>query len=79
MSRSYRKTPICGVTTAASEAFDKQVWHRAYRRAEKIRAAHHPDSEPQDVREFSSAWTREKDGKQYVSKSCEWRARIMRK
>lgn len=79
MSRSRRKTPICGITTARSEAFDKQVWHRAYRRAERVRAEHDPDSEPHDQREFTSAWVRQKDGKQYVSADRERRAKMMRK
>lgn len=79
MSRSRRKTPICGITTARSEAFDKQAWHRAYRRAERIRAEHDPDSEPRHQHEFTSAWVRQKDGKQYVPADREWRAKMMRK
>lgn len=79
MSRSRRKTPICGITTAESEAFDKKTWHRAYRRAEKVRALHHPESEPRSELEFSSAWDRQKDGKQYMTNDCEWRSRLMRK
>ena len=79
MSRSKRKTPICGITMADSEVFDKKTWHRAYRRAEKIRAENDPEGEPRSESEFSSAWVRQKDGKQYVSPSCPYRAKIMRK
>ena len=79
MSRSRRKTPICGVTTADSEAFDKKTWHRAYRRAEKVRAEKSPDSEPRSELEFSNAWIRQKDGKQYVPTDREWRKKILRK
>ena len=79
MSRSRRKTPICGVTTAYSEAFDKKTWHRAYRRAEKVRAENSPDSEPRSELEFSNAWIRQKDGKQYVPADREWRKKILRK
>jgi hypothetical protein len=79
MSRSHRKTPICGITTAKSEAFDKQTWHRAYRHAEKIRATHDPDGEPRHPLEFSNAWVRQKDGKQWLSPDCESRDKIMRK
>jgi hypothetical protein len=31
MSRSYRHTSICGITTAASEKDDKRRWHRCFR------------------------------------------------
>lgn len=79
MSRSRRKTPIVGITTAKSEAFDKQTWHRAYRRAEKVRAEHDPDGEPRNFRDFTDAWSRQKDGKQYISKACPVRDKLMRK
>ena len=31
MSRSYRKTPIFGITTAESEKEDKKLWHKSFR------------------------------------------------
>ena len=31
MSRSRRKTPIFGITTATSEAEDKRLWHKRLR------------------------------------------------
>lgn len=79
MSRSRKKTPICGITTARTEAFNKQTWHRAIRRAEKIRCWHDPEQEPRHEREFTSAWVRQKDGKQYIEKTSEWREKAMRK
>ncbi|MCY1283415.1 hypothetical protein D9M68_817120 [compost metagenome] len=70
MSRSRRKTPICGITTAASEAFDKARWHRAFRRAENQRLASNPESEPHHVREFSDPWAMQKDGKYWWGKEA---------
>lgn len=75
MSRSRRKTPIHGVTTAASEAYDKARWHRAFRRAENQRLATNPDSEPRHVREFSDPWSMQKDGKYWcgtAGNSARW-------
>lgn len=65
MSRSRRKIPMSGITTAASERFDKQTWHRAFRKAERQRLAISPLSEPHHFREFSDDWTMNKDGKCY--------------
>ncbi|MEL7939160.1 hypothetical protein [Pseudomonas delhiensis] len=65
MSRSRRKTPICGITTAASERFDKQTWHRSFRKAERQRLASDPFSEPHHFREFCNDWLMHKDGKYY--------------
>lgn len=31
MSRSRRKTPMFGYTTATSEAEDKRIWHKRWR------------------------------------------------
>lgn len=79
MSRSRKKTPISGVTTARSEAFDKQTWHRAYRRAERVRVSADPESEPRHINEFTSAWDRQKDGKLYYEKSSPYISKMMRK
>lgn len=66
MSRSRRKTPITGITTARSEKFDKQRWHRAYRHAERQRLQAAPDSAPRHPFEFGAhAWNLSKDGKRY--------------
>lgn len=75
MSRSYRKTPIHGITTAASEAFDKACWHRAFRRTENQRLATSTDSEPHHIREFFNPWRMQKDGKCWLgsaSKGSRW-------
>jgi hypothetical protein len=65
VSRSKRKTPIMGMTSAVSEAQDKAIWHRAYRRTERQRLQSQPFSEPRGFREFSDPWSMDKDGKQY--------------
>lgn len=76
VSRSKRKTPIMGMTSAVSEAQDKAIWHRVYRRTERQRLQSRPFSEPRDFREFSNPWSMDKDGKQYWMKMP---ARRMRK
>jgi len=78
MSRSRRKTPIFGITTAKSEAFDKVCWHRAFRRAENQRLQAAPDRTPRDIREFYNPWSMHKDGKRWWS-GTELNDRIMRK
>lgn len=64
MSRSRRKSPICGNTTARSEKYDKRKNNRRIRRAVKM--AIHDDPEPStlpDDRELSDPWLMKKDGK----------------
>lgn len=68
MSRSRRKTPIHGMTTATSEAYDKARWHRAFRRAENQRLTTQPETEPHHFREFYNPWTMQKDGKHWWGK-----------
>jgi hypothetical protein len=69
MSRSLRKTPIFGFTTAVSEAFDKATWHRAFRRAENQRLQSASDDESRHFRELSSPWWMQKDGKHWCSEA----------
>lgn len=64
MSRSRKKTPVCGITTAQSEKQDKRLYNRRFRRVFKqvIRVA--PESEVLPVlREYSNPWAMNKDGK----------------
>jgi hypothetical protein len=69
MSRSRRKTPIFGFTTATSEAFDKAKWHRAFRRAENQRLTCDPETEAHHFREFYNPWSMHKDGKHWWSEA----------
>ena len=64
MSRSRRKHPICGITTAESEKDDKQSAHRRERRV--IRTIVHVDPNVDllpHTRELSNPWAMAKDGK----------------
>jgi hypothetical protein len=70
MSRSTRKTPAGGITTARSEKKDKQCWHRAFRSASRqnlqaiIRDWRAGDGFLDvSFREKSSRWKMAKDGK----------------
>lgn len=63
MSRSYRHTPICGVTTARSEKEDKQIEHRKWRAAVHEALAHE-DWFRASFNVPTSGWF-DKDGKQY--------------
>jgi hypothetical protein len=75
MSRSRKKTPICGMTTAESEALDKAIWHRRHRHAEDGRLkATGLDFEPQCRHAHSSTWSMDKDGKQYFDAARDPRA-----
>ena len=62
MSRSRRKTPIFGNTTAHSEKEFKVHTHKKMRRIWK-RKLYHGDEEPLDVRVVENIWNGPKDGK----------------
>jgi hypothetical protein len=66
MSRSQKKNPIAGMTSAASEKWDKRVANRRVRRRVKEALATDPmvDVLP-DRRELSDPWTMAKDGKKW--------------
>ncbi len=66
MSRSYRQTPIMGITTAASEKWDKQLANRRLRRVVKQVLKGEPDAQVLPLqREVSDVWTMDKDGKHW--------------
>ena len=66
MSRSKRKTPVCGVTTSPSEKDDKKQCYRKMRRATKEALREDPDeaTPPEHCREVFNKWLIAKDGKQ---------------
>jgi hypothetical protein len=66
MSGSRRKTPISGITTAASEKQDKRLANRRLRRAVKqaLHAVDYPEVLPHR-RELTNPWTMAKDGKRW--------------
>lgn len=67
MSRSRRKTPIIGVTTAGSDKPFKTAEHRRERRS--VRATIKQLEEAPDPRQFGNPWASEKDGKQWLDPS----------
>ena len=64
MARSYRRTPIFGITTSKSEKKDKRLANRRLRRA--VRRAMLRDKETLPIlREVSDVWNFDKDGRRY--------------
>lgn len=64
MSRSRRKTPVTGITTATSEKQDKRSANRRIRQRVKRRLDENPETEVVPLeRETSNVWAMEKDGK----------------
>lgn len=81
MSRSHRKTPICGITTARSEKFDKKMWHKRLRTKEKIRLEHEDTEDfiPIHKHKVGNVWSMQKDGKQRFDKDSPYYEKLMRK
>ncbi len=72
MSRSRRKTPIFGYTTARSEADDKRLWHKRWRVSERDQLATvGADTDYVAVHRnaISSTWNMAKDGKAWFDPS----------
>ncbi len=63
MSRSYRKVPISGVTTASSDKLFKKAEHSRERSAAKIAIAQ--GDEPRSGKAYGNPWKGQKDGKLY--------------
>jgi hypothetical protein len=66
MSRSRRRTPITGITTASSEKQDKRLANRKLRRVtnEMLRGSDlEDDLTLPDIREVSNVYSFAKDGK----------------
>lgn len=64
MSRSYRKTPICGMTTKESDKPFKKAEHKRARRAENARDLTYDESP--STKAFGNPWSAPKDGKQLI-------------
>jgi len=77
MSRSRRKTPICGITTAESDKRDKQLGNRRYRRAANVAVGKGEDVPVYDL--LVNPYSFSKDGRQYVSKNSQYYEDVMRK
>ena len=70
MSRSRKRTPICGITTARSDRAWKRRGHRSYRQCE--RQALHAGRDVPDRRLCMNVWASDKDGKQWVAAGSRW-------
>ncbi len=75
MTRSHKKYPITGITTAESEKKDKQIANRKLRR--KIKQNVTKEILPLK-REISDIWMMDKDGKQDCS-GTEYENKALRK
>ncbi|WP_089787253.1 hypothetical protein [Chitinophaga sp. YR573] len=64
MSRSRRKTPVFGITTAVSEKKDKRRWNRIFRKVSKKLIRNDMDA-PVKLAAVSDVWGGSKDGKHY--------------
>jgi len=62
MSRSKRKMPIAGITTAETEKSYKAAAHRAERRVVRAKVKSGADDIPH-TKEFGDPWSGPKDGK----------------
>lgn len=63
MSRSRRKTPIFGITTAKSDKAFKRREHKRERTS--VRDALAVGADVPDAKAFGNPWASEKDGKRY--------------
>jgi hypothetical protein len=68
MSRSYRHTPIMGMTCKESEKKDKRHARRRLRRLLKTSPVSEDTVLPL-LREVSNVWAFAKDGRQYLGKN----------
>ena len=67
MSRSKKKHNIGGFTTAPSERDDKNIWHKIFRRKNKVILKKVDKEETVFVieKEVSDPWKMDKDGKAF--------------
>ena len=75
MSRSKKRTPVCGIAAAPSEKDDKRRANRKLRR--KTRAGD-PENAP-DRREVADVWAMAKDGKIRFDPAAPGNQKLLRK
>ena len=72
MSRSKRRTPVIGITTAETEKAYKAAAHRSERRTARTKIkSGRPDDIPHP-KKFGDPWGAPKDGKQMVDPKSKW-------
>lgn len=66
MSRSYRKTPIFGITCSDSEKYEKRIINRKFRKKTKdmIQKGNY-EKLPFNLNQIEDVWSMSKDGKYY--------------
>lgn len=64
MSRSRKHTPISPNCGTKSEAIDKKIWHKRFRRTNRIKVKH--DQDPLHLKELSNPWDMSKDGRHWM-------------
>ncbi len=84
MSRSRRRTPISGITTAKSEQWDKRACNKVIRlRVKKLLRGDNEAYLDPLANECRNIWSMAKDGKYYWSRKkfarFLWYAKMMRK
>lgn len=77
MSRSRKKRPFSGITTAPSEKRDKRICNRSMRKENKIRMRLGEEADFIDKREAMNAYSMAKDGRMRFDP--ERHPRLMRK
>jgi NCAIR mutase (PurE)-related protein len=63
MSRSRKKEPFSGITTAKSEKEDKRIFNRIFRRQNKQILSTSSEEKLKEVKEVINPWNMDKDGK----------------
>jgi hypothetical protein len=84
MSRSRKKNPIVGVTTAKSEKLDKRILNRILRHKVKNSMKTKDLSELEEFLEpkkdeIMNVWKMQKDGKQRIEKNSKYYQKAIRK
>lgn len=72
MARSYRKTPIRGITTAESDKPAKRCANRSLRTSVRRQLQKHENYDNMSIthlKEVSNSWTFPKDGKKFFNRS----------
>jgi hypothetical protein len=74
MSRSRRKTPVIGLTTARSDKPFKVDEHRKERRGVRTKLASGVDADDRRLHSkvYGDPWNAPKDGKQMVDPKSKW-------
>jgi hypothetical protein len=82
VSRSRKKTPIGGITTAESEKRHKRLSHKNFRAKQRqALLSGNPAELPVKMRDAVNPWSGDKDGKSYFGnmKDDKYKKKLLRK